>query len=178
MKNLFLLFISLILCGCSLGVENIKKSFENYEHYNINDRDLVIYKIYDEENNIEDIYAIAEFAPKENKSSVYGLFYQIAKDDYILLDEIYQLRFIENIVKFYENKLYVLKDGGIDEYKFDKEKIDKRELKLLRPNSQFIFESLDNIQDGYIFISGEVFLEHIDRSLKCSLKTYECEYVE
>ncbi len=149
---MLLLFTTLILCGCSLGVENIKKSFDNYEHYNLNDRDLVIYKIYDEKNNVEDIYAIADFAPNENKNHVDGLFYQIAKDDYILLDEIYNLSSKEKIVKFYENKLYVLEHGVINEYKFDKEKIDKRELKLLLPNSQFIFELIDDVRDGYIYI--------------------------
>ncbi len=184
MKKIFLIFISLILCGCSLGVENTKKSFDNYEHYNLNDRALIINKVYDEKNSVEDIYVIAYFTPKSDKYSTNGLFYQIAKDDYILLEILGGSSPLSDEVGiFFEGKFYTHtcenNVSGVCEYKFNKEKIDKKEFKFSFPDEDLYYSSINSINDEYMYLlAHEVFGEHNSYILKCSRKTYKCEYAE
>ncbi len=183
MKKIILIIITFILCGCSLEAENIKKTYDNYEHYNLNDRDLIINKVYDEKNNVEDIYVIAYFTPKSETYSTNGLFYQIAKDDYILLEELGGSYPRSYIGIFCEGKFYTHtcenNVSGVCEYKFNKEKIDKKEIKFSFPDENLYYTSINSINDEYMYLSArEAFGEHNAHSLKCSMKTYKCEYVE
>ena len=174
MKKLFLILIGIILCGCSLEV---KDQYENYEHYNLNDRNLIIHKYFDEENEKEDVYVIGEFVPINKNDSVSGVFYRVSKDDYILLDIFGQdYNASESYVRFYENKLYFL---GSYEYTFSKEKFTKKEKVFSYPYENFYVTSIFDLHDGYIFFKGNILGEYNDKDIKikCSLTNYECERI-
>lgn len=178
MKRVLLIFISLIiLCGCN---DKSKNDFSNYEHYNLNGKDVIYHK-YIDNNNLTHRYAIADITPDAYEISQYGLFYQISADDYILIDRIESTEKKENISIFYENKLYVISMGenpGNFEYTLNREKLEKKELNF-KFSKGFLTRNIEKVKEDEIYYyalsnddltGNSTYIE-----LKCSLSTYKCE---
>lgn len=179
MKRALLIFIFLmIFCGCN---NNKESSFSNYEHYDLTGKNI-IYHSYFDNNNITNRYAIADITPESYESLLYGLFYQISNDDYILIDKIESDQAMEYICKFQEDKLYVLKTGPEDsgnyEYTLNHEKIVKKKLKF-EFSRGFIIRNIKDINKDEIYFYALTNDEETDDSiyvdLKCSLSNYKCE---
>ncbi|HIS91133.1 MAG TPA: hypothetical protein IAC20_05695 [Candidatus Faecisoma merdavium] len=178
MKKTLLIFVFIIfLCGCNNANEN---KFSNYEHYDLSGKNLIKYNFVDK-NNIMQNYAIADITPDSYEISVYGLFYQVSENDYILLDKIQSNKSKEDIIRFQYNKLYVIGMGetpGNYEYILNQEKITKKEL-IFEFSKGFIIRSIKDVKDNeiyyYALINEDSSNNNINVELICSLSTYKCE---
>lgn len=159
-----------------------KDEYEGYEHYNLNnlEREPNYYTLYSEERNNLELYAYGDISKEKNylMMSLYGLFYNVAKDDYILLDTMDPG--IQTGV-FKDDKLYVT--GGelnkIYEYTLNGVKTSKKELKF-NYIKNFVPRGI-KVDDENIYLYAETSGEttaigYID--LKCSLVNYNCEKYE
>lgn len=172
---LLLLFLILILSGCS------KNKYSNFEHYDLKNYDTSRKYVYMDNNKILHEYVITDITPKESLEIVNALFYQIEKDDYILLDEI---RFCDNpnsyqnnsYAYFYNNKLYITGcDGGLLlEYTLNGNNIEKIDL-LTKFDTNYMLYKIENIDEEYIYYSGKKSISDSLESVKCSRQTYKCE---
>lgn len=180
MKRLLLILIlGICLCGCNK--EN-KNNFSNFEHYDLSGKDAIYHTYVD--NNVMHKYAIADITPDSYELSVYGLFYQVSDNDYILLDKIESTGIKEDIGKFYENKLYVISMGdtsGNYEYTLNQEKITKEEL-VFEFSEGFLARSIKDVNKNEIYYKVLTNDENTGSSisvlLRCSLSTYKCEISE
>lgn len=175
MKKLILTI--LLCCSLLLLINGCKKEEDNYEHYNLlTNKDTIYYNMANPEGWSQN-YAIANITPEHSEGFEYGLFYELADDDYILLE-----KFNDKVAsELYNNKLYILYEYKIYEYNLNREKIDKNKLdfkyyKSISP------ETLHNIENDYIYfnaITDDDKNEHIiNIDLKCSLKDLKCETYE
>lgn len=181
MKKTLIVFILLLtICGCSNKTEN---RYDDFEHSNLSGKDIISYTNIDDDG-LQHKYAIADITPDSHEIFIYGLFYQISSDDFILLTKIESSIQKEYVTKFYGNKLYVLDQNGDAyniEYTLDKEKISKKELNF-NFYKGFAPYSINDIQENYIYYSAHTNDDSTGSSIsvkiKCSLNTYECELNE
>lgn len=181
--NMRMLFVILILgiCLCGCNNEN-KNNFSNFEHYDLSKKDAIYHTYAD--NNVMNKYAIADITPDSYEMSVYGLFYQVSDNDYVLLDKIESTAIMDDISKFYENKLYVIGMGdtpGNYEYTLNQEKITKKEL-VFDFSKGFLARSIKDVNKNEIYYkvltNDEDTSSSISIVLRCSLSTYKCKTSE
>lgn len=179
-KIVMLLILLLTLSGCNNKNEN---KYDDFEHHDLSEKDIISY-IYIDDDGLQDKYAVADITPKSHEIFVYGLFYQISSDDFILLTKIESSIQKEYATKFYENKLYVLDQSGDTyniEYTFDKEKITKKELNF-KFYKDFVPYSINDIKENSIYYSAHTNDDStgysISIKIKCSLDNYKCELSE
>ncbi len=193
MKKILFLLLLFILCGCTY-----KDEYDSYEHYDLRNYNHKIYsylRVQEKTNNIEEIvenekYAVSLLIPRDQKEVMgyeEGILYEVASNDYILLDSFsgddkaYQM---DIYTRIYKDKLYILRSSNLYEYTLDKENTKKRELKfdyssILKINEKnyltLFGRGIKNIDDDYIYFEDVYIsnLEYID--IKCSLKNNKCE---
>ena len=180
MRMLFVILI-LVICLCGCNNEN-KNNFSNFEHYDLSKKDAIYHTYVN--NNVMNKYAIADITPDSYEMSVCGLFYQVSDNDYVLLDKIESTAVMDDISKFYENKLYVIGMGdtpGNYEYTLNQEKITKKEL-VFEFSKGFLARSIKNVNKNEIYYkvltNDEDTSNSISIVLRCSLSTYKCETSE
>lgn len=168
------LFFCLFLSGCS------KNEYNDFEHYDLKDYDISRKYVYTDDDSILHEYVITDITLEETLEIVNALFYKVAEDDYVLLDEI---RFCDNpnsykvpqYTYFYDNKLYVAGCSGglLLEYTLDGSNIEKIDL-LSKFDSQYMLYSIKNVDEEFIYYKGKESISSPTESIKCSKATYEC----
>ena len=83
------LFFGLFLSGCS------KNEYNDFEHYDLKDYDISRKYVYTDDDSVLHEYVITDITLEESIEIVNALFYKVAEDDYILLDE---NRFCDNLI--------------------------------------------------------------------------------
>lgn len=170
MKKVFILLVlcALYFCGCTK-----QDQYDSFKHYDLLDKDTssTNYSFYND-NNKKETYIVTDITPKNSEEIINGLFYEVAKNDYILIDSFsscnnsadYKSK-TENY--FYDDKLYIIRCSGglVSEYNLNGAETSKRDLSS---NFGILNASITDIKDGYIYIEGK------EKNIKCSQKTYEC----
>lgn len=178
-KTIIILLMCLVLCGCRKHIDEEDKytEYERYSKEEINENDDSIRYIFKNDKN-QNMYVVANITLKNSERNLYGLFYKINEDEYILLKA-----FDSNnsIFYFYQdfnnnlNKLYAILNDKFLELELDKEKIKTKELN---------FDMSSIFQDTSIYGIKDVTPEFVyflaDRSystitVKCSLDSLICE---
>lgn len=174
-KHLIILLFILMLSGCN------KNEYREFEHYDLKEYDTSIRHVYMDEERILHEYVITDVTPAESLEIVNALFYKIADDDYILLDEIL---FCDNpnsyqnskYAYFYNDKLYIAGCSGglLLEYTLDGSNTQKIDL-LTKLDSKYILYSINNVDEEYIYYNGSANTSSPMEIIKCKKDTYECE---
>ena len=177
MKKIIVIFLGIILCGCSFKEKDI---YENYEHYNINSFDILYKEYTNEETGEIDTYAIADIVPKNKSDSVLGLLYKISKDDYILLDILSNGSIIDKTAVFSNNrKLYTLGSNnvsGVYEYKLNGINFEKNKLDLKFPE-RYYYYSIESVDDSNLRFSGIILGNNgTTVVVSCSIENNICEF--
>ena len=178
--GIFFINICILLCGCT-------KEKDNFEYYDLKDKELNIYTYYNDDSNQKEVYALADITPKDYMSILTGFFYQIDEDKYILLETLESNKtdaFKQNSVyQFYDNKLYGVGNGDTPmifeiELNGTKSKIKELEfeVEVNGKTNSFITPSIKNIDNNQISFSGLIFIDdHSEQKyFDCSLKDYKC----
>lgn len=176
-KNIFiLLFLILCVCGC----EN-KNQYTDFKHYNLKDYDITNKYSFVDDNNYKHEYVITDITPENSEEIINGLFYKVANNDYILLDEIKSCNSSEafkskNQNYFYNDKLYVNRCSGgvVLEYTLSGSKTSKKDL-LSKLDSKLMLTSINNVDDDYIYYNGSSSISGSTEVTKCSRKNYKCQ---
>ena len=162
-----------LLTGCS------DNNYEDYEHYDLKDKDITTYIIHYDDGAAQ--YAVADISDIVNspEMQIYGLFYKISDDDYTLIDEFSPRSTIAYSVVQYNEELIVLTkgdDAGDYIYKLNREKITKETIDF----GNVVPSSISQIKDGKIYLYGTTSngKNNISANFVCSLDTYECEQVD
>ncbi len=175
--SIFLLGVCILLGGCT-------KEKDNFEHYDLKDKELNLYTYYNNSNQKE-VYALADITPENYLSTLTGFFYQVDDDDYILLETLesnkpdaYKKDFM---YQFYNNKLYGIGNGDtpmIFEIELQGTKSKMKELKFQvdGQTNHFLTTSIRKVDNDSITISGDIFIDGHDeyKYYDCSLKDYQC----
>ena len=175
-KILTILIIILLFNGCS-------KKYEKFEHYDLTNYEKLTFKYV--ENFEENIYVLADITPKNYEMKIYGLFYKISDNDYILLDKIENGSLSEQENYFINNKLYVNAHYSAHHYEYTllKDKTIKRELNFdySSVGKQIMMYYVTKVEDNYIYYYSIMYDSTIDPEywgkkyiLKCSLEDYKC----
>ncbi|HIQ90190.1 MAG TPA: hypothetical protein IAB27_00985 [Candidatus Coprosoma intestinipullorum] len=174
--KIFLLSITLILLG-GCGSDQ----FKDYEHYDLKGKEVIPYTVHYDDGDAN--YAIADVTKeyKYTELSLYGLFYQVSQDDYILLDTFTPKSSIDSSVKFYNDKLYVITigaDSGNYVYNLNKSKYKKEKLKF-NFDDHFELTSIKEIENNEIYFSGIEYSKTNNKvTYRCSLDNDKCEKLE
>lgn len=185
MKKLFiiiLVLVTVLVGGCSKRDE-----LDEYEHYDLKDKDTSAYYSYiDEENNQIYEYIVADISIENAVTDmIHGLFFEVGRDDYILLDKIEvcngdrESYKYQSYTRFYDNKLYINRCSGAValEYTLDGRKITKVDMasKLEKP---LLLSSIKEIDENYIFYSAKKHYTSEYQTLRCSREDYKCEIID
>ena len=173
---MMVLIILLLFSGCS----NENKEFE---HYDLTNYEKLTYKVVG--NFEENIYAIADITPENYEMKIYGLFYKISDNDYILLDKIENGSLNEEENYLINNKLYVNSHNASHHYEYTllKDKTTKKELNFdySSVGKQIRMYYPTKVEDNYIYYYSVMYDSTIDLEywgkkyiLKCSLEDYKC----
>lgn len=199
MKKIFLnLICILLLCGCSTS----KDEYSNYKHYDLTGYNHEIYsylrRTNDTDNSlVKEVYAVS-ILTSANQEEVLGydegVFYQVGKNDYILLDS-FSSRSNDKYNKkeytlLYKNKLYIIRNNSniVFEYELNRENPKRKDLSfdLSEIMKAEILMSdiyrIEDVDDEYIYFIGSIRgyngdIPVDDRrgvQMKCSLKDYKC----
>ena len=173
--------LALILL-CFIFLTGCGDKYKNFEHYDLKDKDIMAYTVHFD--NGEANYAIADISDivGYTEIQVYGLFYQVSENDYILIDQFSLRNSPEDSVKLYNDELYVLtqgEDGGSYVYKLNKEKFSKKSIQF-KATDIVGPTMIEDIKDGEIYLFGMTFdgKSNISANFKCSLDTYKCEQID
>ena len=193
-KILIVAIIILLLSGCN---SKPKDKFSDFEHHNLSkeytdfdfNEEKFLFHTYIGEYGSKDNYVIADITPESYETSLYGLFYQVSHDDYILLFKEENSNYLNQAYKFDGNKLYMLESGDSSvfyEYTLDHEKVTKKKIETKYSNYMF-FYNIEKITENYIYFNGQIFgkdgekgndaLYSETEKIKCSLSDYKCEEV-
>lgn len=175
--GIFLINICILLCGCT-------KEEDNFEYYDLKDKDLNIYTYYNDSNQKE-VYALADITPKDYMSVLTGFFYQIDENKYILLETLESNKtdaYKQNYVyQFYDNKLYGVGNGDTPmifeiELNGTKSKLKELEFEVNGKANAFINASIRNIDHNQITLSSDIMIDEHDeyKYFDCSLIDYKC----
>ena len=166
---------------CFMFFTGCGDKYKDYEHYDLKDKDIKDYTVHFDDGDA--IYAIADITDiaQSAEMQVYGLFYQVSENDYILIDQFSLRNSPEDSVKLYNDELYVLtkgEDGGSYVYKLNKEKFSKKSIQF-KATDIVGPTMIEDIKDGEIYLFGMTFdgKSNISANFKCSLETYECEQI-
>ena len=148
-KFLVLAVISLLFCGCG-------DKYKDYEHYELKDDEAITYTVHYDDGEAH--YAITDVSVLYGvtEMKLYGLLYQVAENDYIILDTFGLRGSLNFSAKFYNDKLYVLTVGsnaGDYVYTLNREKFDKEEFNYNFERG-FYISSIKDIKDNIISFSG------------------------
>lgn len=175
-KTLILLMMLISITGCA-------KEQDNFEHYDLKDKDKNTYVYYSDDRGREE-YVLADMTTGDMTITT-GFYYKVDEDDYILLEtfESSDLNAFKNksAYQFYDNKLYGVGNGNTPMY-FEIELNGKNshiEEKKFEWNDKVIGPAdIKTIENNYITFYGYTSLENeamAGRYFKCSLKDYKCE---
>lgn len=178
----------LILClliTC-IGLTGCKKEKDEYEYYDLKEKDINSYVYHSDERGMEE-YVLADLTTGDMTITT-GFYYEVKENDYILLEtlESSDINAYKNksTYQFYNNKLYGVGNGSTPMY---------FEIELNGKNSHieektFIWNEksvgpvdIKNIENNYITFYGYTSFENeamVGRYFKCSLKDYKCEMQE
>lgn len=173
--TIIMILLCFVITGCN------KK--DNFDHYDLKDKDLNTYVHHGDEK--DELYALADITPEGYESFITGLFYKVSENDYILLEKLEYSRKDayknKTIYHFYENKLYGVGNGEspmIFEIELNRKQSKMNELKFKINNktNPFLITSIEDIKDNKILYYGYVTTDSGNNSsnINCSLKTYEC----
>ena len=177
MKKLsIILIIILLFSGCN-------NKYDNFEYYDLTNYKKLTFKYV--ENFEENIYVLADITPKNYEMKLYGLFYKISDNDYILLDKIENGSLSEQENYFINNKLYVnaCNSSCHFEYTLLKDKTTKKELNFdySSVGKQIRMYYPTKVEDNYIYYYSVMYDSTINLDywgkeyiLKCSLENYKC----
>ncbi len=177
--GIFLIGICILSSGCA-------KEEDNFEHYDLKDKDLNIYT-YHNDSNEKEVYALATLS--SSMSTLTGFFYKIDENEYILLETLesstsdaYKKNYM---YQFYDNKLYGVGNGNTPtvfeiELNGTKSKLKELEFEVNGITNAFINASIRNIDNDQIILSGDIGIDgHIEyKYFDCSLKDYKCSITE
>lgn len=173
--TIIMILLCFVITGCN------KK--DNFEHYDLKDKDLNTYVYHGDEK--DELYALADIIPEGYESFITGLFYKVSENDYILLEKLEYSRKDayknKTIYHFYENKLYGVGNGDSPmifeiELNGKQSKMNELKFKINNKTNPFLITSIEDIKDNKILYYGYVTTDSGNNSsnIKCSLKTYEC----
>ena len=186
---ILLLSIAIMTFGC----EN--NNYKDFEHYTLDNKELKTHAFFDEKNKLE--YAITDITEeKKDEGGIEGLFYKVAPNDYILLDEIEvcgaqssKLYLSDQYTYFYKNeetnekKLYINRclGGKLIEYTLNGAEYTEKELKFdthsisTNPLEYVEFNSIIKVVEDTIYYKGAIHnTDKRNLDIKCSLKTLKC----
>ena len=148
-KILVILMIVLFLSGCG-------DKYKDYKHYELKGDESINYTVHYDDGEAN--YAIADVSVLYGvtEMKLYGLLYQVEKNDYIILDTFGLRGSLNYSAKFYNDKLYVLTVGsnaGNYVYTLNREKFDKKEFDY-NFGRNFYIATIKNIKDNIISFSG------------------------
>ena len=72
--TIIMILLCFVITGCN------KK--DNFEHYDLKDKDLNTYVYHGDEK--DELYALADITPEGYESFITGLFYKVSENDYIV----------------------------------------------------------------------------------------------
>ncbi len=136
-----ILFLILYICGC--GKKEEMDQFFDFEHFDLIGKNINSYTFYSDDKR--ETYAVADITlERHDEGEINGLFYKIADNDYILLDEIESCGNQDDLYKyerynyFYsddknnQNKLFINRylGGSLLEYTLEEENFQKKVLKF------------------------------------------------
>lgn len=173
-KMLLVLFAIFILCGCSS-----KNKWDDYKHYNLNDKEPLLYSYYDEYTNV---YAVADLTKNGADICESGFFYQVDKNDYVLLDTFESnCNKVSTHAVFYDDKLYIINglSRSIYSYKLNHEKVEKEEIPF-KARKVFSVTELKKIENGKIYLNAQTSDDEgktavVSANVVCELSTFKCE---
>ncbi len=179
MKRILLIFIlTVCVCGCIFDKSN--NEYENFEHYDLNDRDTktMSYQIVNDKTKQEETYVVTDITPEGSEVAINGLFYKVSDNDYIKLDEFdssgpddYKF---EDQNYFSVDKLYITRLFGsvVYEYTLDGGNTKKKDLseKVVMYGTK-----IKDVKNGYVYFEGQTAFRGNQLYMRCSLKTSECE---
>ena len=173
--------IALYLTGCV-------KEKDNFEHYDLKDKDLNLYTYYGENQN-KDIYALADITSDSSESFYTGLFYKIKENDYILL-ETFESNMEgayneKTIYQFYNGNLYGIGQGDtpmIFQVKLKGEESKAESIKFMMNDEEnpFLIREIKSIENNDILMSGYTYINGNSEYAKinCSLINLTCQIKE
>lgn len=188
---LLLMFLSslILLEGCSQ--QNEKN--DNYDYYDLSDKEINNHTFYHNDGNYT--YVVADITKSNDEGGTNGIFYQIQKNKYILLDTIVTCEHASNLHLYDEYTYFYQDDDGNDklyinrclgnqliEYIFDKKSIKSNELKFDLPkvsnnSTEYVeINTIEKVEKNYIYF--KVSITNTYQSgimMKCSLKNKVCE---
>lgn len=193
-KLLFFLIVYIFLCSSCAKPKN---RFDEFEHFDLKNKNINSYNFYYDDSIAT--YAIADITfERHDEGGINGLFYKIADNDYILLDEIESCDNQDELYKyekynyFYsddsnnQNKLFVNRCLGnlLLEYTLEGEDFKKVELKFdtskisNNPLEHVIINHIEKVEQQNIYYNAKITnTNNYDITIICSLSTYECELV-
>lgn len=177
-KRLIICSLMIVILLIAIGCSN-KNKWDGYQHYSLNDKEPILYSYYDEYTNV---YAVADITPENYEVGVLGIFYQIEKNDYILIDSIECNKNIDLIAKFYDDKLYVIGavgNSGFYTYELHHENLKKEEVSF-ESRKKFTPIEIDKIEKGKIYLRAwtsddEGKMAVVSANVECQLSNYKCE---
>lgn len=156
---------SLSLCGCGQ-----QKKYSNFEHYDLKDNEKIVYTVSENYENYK--YAVAMISPEDALIHEFGLFFEISKDDYILLDRMQTSNELKHSYKFFGNQLFTINNGstsGLFMYTLNKDTFEKKELKFVDVGVPSEILDIDEHDIYYSTTQGIGYYK-----VKCSFESLEC----
>lgn len=181
MKKIIILLILII------GITGCAKEQDNFEHYDLKEKDKNVYIHHSDEYGREE-YVLADLTPAEYESCLTGLFYKVGEDDYVLLETLefnqkdsYKK---EYVYQFYDDKLYGVGNGDSPMY-FEielKAKNSKlQEKSFYWENQEIGPRSIKSIGDDKIVIyayASTTDQAMVGNNFECSLDNYKCKILK
>lgn len=178
MKKLLVVFLCLsILCGCNKKEDK----FQDFKHFSLQDKYVFSYSYHGPSNQIDE-YAIADITPKKSEDNYTGLFYKIADNDYILIQEMNACHDIGTEGKEYnyfaDNKLYLVRCWSTYVAELNKEKTTIKPLnldfsKFNNDGDKIHIINIVKTIDNYIYYNA--MFDNSNEIIKCNLSNYICE---
>ena len=177
MKKILIIFLCFsILSGCNKK----ENEYQNFKHFSLKDQHIFSYNFHNSYNQIEE-YAIADITSKNSEDNYTGLFYKIADNDYILIQEINACHDIgtesQKYNYFTDNKLYLVRCWSTFSAELKKEKTTIKPLHLdfskLNYDGEIHIIDIAKAVDNYIYYNA--MFKDSYKIIKCNLNTYACE---
>lgn len=178
MKKILILLIAIIsITGCT-------KEEDNFEHYDLKDKDKNVYIYHSDEYGRQE-YVLADLTPAEYESCLTGFFYKVSEDDYILLETLefnqkdsYKK---EYVYQFNDDKLYGVGNGDSPTYfeiELKAKDSEVKERSFNWDNQEIVPRSIKSINDDKIVIYAYASTKEsatVGSNFECSLEDYKCK---
>lgn len=172
------LFIAILFfTGCN-------KANDNFEHYDLKNRDINSYT-YHKDNANREIYALSDITPDGSDSFITGLFYKVSKDDYILLEKLEYSKkdsfSNDTVYQFYGNKLYGVGNGESPmvfeiQLQGKKSKLNELEYDLDGKFNPFLIREIKSISNDSIEYMGYITINNSNTfsNIICHINDKKC----